>query len=417
MRSVRYGCIRTRSHSPAPSGPRLSQIAFETPSRPKSCTSPRGAASASPLAAARAAPAASAASSATALRVAERVRRLQVDEVRDREQRRVELLARQRDGERRLGVDHGVPRADARRGRRGSSSASRTRSRDERRVELAGRRACARAPSPPRRRRPGARPRRTRASCASRAATGIASPCELARPALARPTARRPRRRASSTVVGQLELLGRACRAIAAWWSIMSSTSRWPETANSSPIRKRCSGGLPAPSRRIAAAAARTLPQLVVVLAGLQRDVVAEPLRLLVGVGVAADVDEQRGVVDGRALLLVEPEPLGEPQRDQALAQDVLHRLPEAEVDAERQRRDELRQPDVWPIARASASARLREAEVDLARGRVGPARGDDLAARVEVDPLWPVDVRVAEERRPSSRRTSSTRPAPGSAR
>ena len=40
MRSVRYGCIRTRSHSPAPSGPRLSQIAFETPSRPRSCTRP-----------------------------------------------------------------------------------------------------------------------------------------------------------------------------------------------------------------------------------------------------------------------------------------------------------------------------------------------------------------------------------------
>ena len=40
MRSVRYGCSRTRSHSPAPSGPGLSQIAFETPSRPRSCTSP-----------------------------------------------------------------------------------------------------------------------------------------------------------------------------------------------------------------------------------------------------------------------------------------------------------------------------------------------------------------------------------------
>ena len=61
---------------------------------------------------------------------------------------------------------------------------------------------------------------------------------------------------------------------------------------------------------------------------------------------MAADVDEQRGVVDDRSLLLVEPDPLGEPQRDQALAQHVLHRLAEAEVDAERQRRDELRQPD-----------------------------------------------------------------------
>ena len=49
-----------------------------------------------------------------------------------------------------------------------------------------------------------------------------------------------------------------------------------------------------------AAAAARRLRELVVVLGRLQRDVVAEPLRLLVRVGVAADVDEQRRVVDGR---------------------------------------------------------------------------------------------------------------------
>ena len=91
-------------------------------------------------------------------------------------------------------------------------------------------------------------------------------------------------------------------------------------------------------------------PRLVVVLDRLQGDVVAEPLRLLVGVRVAADVDEQRGVVDDGALLLVEPERLGQPQRDQALPQHVLHRLPEAEVDAERERGDQLRQPDLRAI-------------------------------------------------------------------
>ena len=59
----------------------------------------------------------------------------------------------------------------------------------------------------------------------------------------------------------------------------------------------------------------RTIPtasdaeRLVVELGRLQRDVVAEPLRLLVGVGVAAHVHEQRGVVDGGALVLVETEP------------------------------------------------------------------------------------------------------------
>ena len=86
--------------------------------------------------------------------------------------------------------------------------------------------------------------------------------------------------------------------------------------------------------------------RLVLVLRRLQRDVVAEPLRLFVRVGVAADVDEQRGVVDRRPFGFVEAEQLAEAQRDQALAKDVLHRLPEAEIDPKRERRDELGQPN-----------------------------------------------------------------------
>lgn len=50
---------------------------------------------------------------------------------------------------------------------------------------------------------------------------------------------------------------------------------------------------------------------VVVVLRRTQRDVVSEPLRLLVCVGMAADVDEERRVVDGRALVLLEVEPVG----------------------------------------------------------------------------------------------------------
>ena len=90
--------------------------------------------------------------------------------------------------------------------------------------------------------------------------------------------------------------------------------------------------------------------QLVVVLAGLHRDVVAEPLGLLVCVGVAADVDQQRRVVDDCPVVLVESYAFGESQRDQALAQHVLHRLPEAEVDPERERRYELREPHMRAI-------------------------------------------------------------------
>src|SRR4051812_35572912 len=44
-------------------------------------------------------------------------------------------------------------------------------------------------------------------------------------------------------------------------------------------------------------------------------------------------------------------------------------------------------------------SPHLREAEVDLGRGRVRPAGGDDLAACVELDAFGAVHVQVAEER------------------
>ena len=54
---------------------------------------------------------------------------------------------------------------------------------------------------------------------------------------------------------------------------------------------------------------------------------------------------EQAGLRAFRERLLAEPGLVGQPQRDQALAQDVLHRLPEPQIDAERQRRDQLSQP------------------------------------------------------------------------
>ena len=69
----------------------------------------------------------------------------------------------------------------------------------------------------------------------------------------------------------------------------------------------------------------------------LQRGLVAEPLGLLVGVDVAADPGQHRAEVDGVALLVAEPDPLGQAERDHRLAQYVLHRLPHAEVDAERE--------------------------------------------------------------------------------
>jgi hypothetical protein len=44
---------------------------------------------------------------------------------------------------------------------------------------------------------------------------------------------------------------------------------------------------------------------------------------------MTSDVDEESGVVDDRPRLFALADSLRQPQRDQALAQHVLHRLPE----------------------------------------------------------------------------------------
>ena len=90
--------------------------------------------------------------------------------------------------------------------------------------------------------------------------------------------------------------------------------------------------------------------QAVFELVRLERKVIPEPFRLLVRVGVTPDPYQQRGVVDDGPLLLIETGTLGQPQRDHALAQHVLHRLAEAKVDPQRQRRHQLRQTDVRAI-------------------------------------------------------------------
>jgi len=95
-------------------------------------------------------------------------------------------------------------------------------------------------------------------------------------------------------------------------------------SASSSPTRNLCSGRLPAPTSR-----------MVGVFAGFEDDIVVEPFRLLVGVSVASDIDEQRGVVDGGPVRPGQCRLVSQPQRDQALAQDVFHRLAEAQVHAE----------------------------------------------------------------------------------
>ena len=256
-------------------------------------------------------------------------------------QRGVELVGRRHDGQRRLGVDHRVPRADRRRAPTRIISPSSQISR-----AAPGRTACPAAPrasARPRRRRPrGGRPRRTRP--AARAARRSARLRRRARRASrGRPTARRRSRPRPAPPSGRPSCSA-SDAASAAWWSIIPSRSRRPERRTRARRGSDAAAGCPAPTSRSSPRRRPRLRDSWSYLVGLQRDVVAEPLGLLVGVGVAADVDQQRRVVDDRPLLLVEADPLGQPQRDQALAQHVLHRLPEAEVDAERERRDELGQ-------------------------------------------------------------------------
>ena len=103
-------------------------------------------------------------------------------------------------------------------------------------------------------------------------------------------------------------------------------------------------------------------PGLVLVFERLDPDVVTEPLRLLVSIGMTAHVDQQRRVVDDRPRLVVQPGPLRQAQRDQALAQHVFHGLAEAEVDAERQGRDELGQAHRRTGGRRGRAVEVRQA-------------------------------------------------------
>src|SRR6266567_2377842 len=74
---------------------------------------------------------------------------------------------------------------------------------------------------------------------------------------------------------------------------------------------------------------------------------------------MAADIHQQRRVVDDDALALIEAGALGEAQRDQTLAQDVLHRLPEPEIDAQRKRRHQLGQAYLRAVPRRFVGHRV----------------------------------------------------------
>ena len=95
------------------------------------------------------------------------------------------------------------------------------------------------------------------ASCATRAASGTCSP--LSSPGHPRPSHVSYAAPSASSTCSGSPSCSPSILVIAACWLIMSATSRWPESANSSATRNRCDPAWPDPSRRIPADAARTL--------------------------------------------------------------------------------------------------------------------------------------------------------------
>src|SRR6266436_4628570 len=84
----------------------------------------------------------------------------------------------------------------------------------------------------------------------------------------------------------------------------------------------------------------------MVIFTGFKSDIVAEPLGLFVRIRMAADINKQCGVIHRDSVLLAQSVALSQSQRDDALPQNVLHGLTEAQVDTQRQRGDQLSQPD-----------------------------------------------------------------------
>ncbi len=110
-------------------------------------------------------------------------------------------------------------------------------------------------------------------------------------------------------------------------------------------MRTRCHGEPPAPARRSmkpnSGRPARSTPYVS------RRKALSSPKNSASSLASdgAADRGEQRDVVRGLALGRRRVDPLAETHRDEARAQHVLCRLAQPEVDAERERGDQLGEP------------------------------------------------------------------------
>ncbi len=102
------------------------------------------------------------------------------------------------------------------------------------------------------------------------------------------------------------------------------------------------------------------------------------------GVRMAADVHKQCRVIHHRALTIIKTGTPGESQRDQALAQHMLHGLPETEVDAQGQGGHQLGQAHL-PAAAGAVPDHRAQATPDRDPGD----KADDATVQGATD-LWP---------------------------
>ena len=343
MRSVKYGCSRTRSISPGVSGPRLSQIAFDTPSRPRSWTSPARRSVLSSESGSPRSRAAAPARSATPREWPIVYGRLQVDEVADRVECCVELDVGELHAEGWFDRHHRVPAAH------GVELVEQVRRHlaeelDELRVELG----------------PAARPGHgDRGVDASDPVEDLDDVGEVHQPGGHQDLRAAGPVRLALAVPALEGLLDAVADALVEAEPPGQRLGRAPVVVEhrvhgAAAITEEGdaeAGPLPqGPARSDVSQDERRaldgLPEIDLADVVLHRLVVTEPFRLLVGVDVARHPRQHRGVVDDLALRRREPDALGQPQRHEALPQHVLHRMTHAQIGAQRQRRQQLGEPD-----------------------------------------------------------------------
>ena len=238
----------------------------------------------------------------------ERVRRLQVNEIRDRKQRAVDLLARELHSEARLGVDDGVPGADRVEPHQQHLPLPRDEIRQDR-IEL----------------RSGTVPsERLGRLDTTDPVRDLHELCDLREPRGKRYLVARAPPRPPTPIPG---LVGGAegIQHLLAQAELLTQRPRHRRVVGDHPLEvaaprdRELEPDTEAEKRRIPASELlqgchrpADAPELVVVLRRLEPDVVTKPLRLLVRVGVTADVDQQRRVIHDGPRVLVQPDPLAE---------------------------------------------------------------------------------------------------------